>query len=63
MTPLTDAEVETKFRRLTSEFLEPTQRDALLRKAWTLDAVDDVRTLLELVAVKPSRREAAASSE
>lgn len=59
MTPLTDGEVEAKFRRLTGDFLEPAQRDALLRKLWELDTIDDVRTVLELLAVKPSRADAA----
>src|SRR6478735_8122334 len=36
-------------------FLEPAQRDALVKKLWTLDEVDDVRTVLELLAVKPSK--------
>lgn len=57
MMPLTDAEVEAKFRRLTADFLEPAQRDALLRSVWDLDSVKDVRTVLEHLVVKQSRLE------
>ena len=54
--PLSDAEVETKFRRLTADFLEPERSEALLRSIWQLDEVADVRTVLELLEVKQSRK-------
>jgi len=55
MTPLTDGEVEAKFRRLTGDLLEPGASAALLDKLRKLDTIADVRTVLELLAVKPSR--------
>ena len=54
--PLSDAEVETKFRRLTADFLEPERSDALLRGIWQIDEIPDVRTVLELLEVKQSRK-------
>ena len=58
MTPLTDAEVELKFQRLSEPFLGPAEREALLRELWELETVDDTRTMLALLAAKPLRPEA-----
>jgi 2-methylcitrate dehydratase len=55
-TPLSDAEVETKFRRLTGDFLDAERSAALLRAIGRLDEVTDIRSVLELVEVKPSKR-------
>ncbi|MES2565206.1 MAG: MmgE/PrpD family protein, partial [Pseudomonadota bacterium] len=54
--PLSDAEVEMKFRRLTAEFLEPARSDALLGSLWQLDESSDVRTVLELIEVREKLR-------
>jgi 2-methylcitrate dehydratase len=54
--PLSDAEVEMKFRRLTADFLEPDNSDDLLRRLWRLDEIGDVRTVLERIEVKASRK-------
>src|SRR5262249_44723299 len=55
MKPLTDAEVESKFRRLTGDYLDPAGSAALLGKLWELDTVADIQTVLELLTVTPSR--------
>ncbi len=52
MKPLTDAEVETKFRALTQGLLDETRAAALLDKLWHLEDVANVRTVLELLEVK-----------
>jgi 2-methylcitrate dehydratase len=54
--PLTDAEVEAKFRTMTAEVLEPKQADAILAKGWQLDKLKDVGELLDLCVVKGARR-------
>jgi 2-methylcitrate dehydratase len=53
--PLTDAEVETKFRRLVKPWMDPAQTEALLGALWRLEKIDDVRSVLELVRVRPER--------
>ncbi len=50
--PLTDAEVDAKFRTLTAETLEPRQADAILAKLWRLDELADIGEVLALFAVK-----------
>ena len=52
--PLTDAEVETKFRTLTADTLELRQADAILAKLWRLDELADIGEVLALFAVKTS---------
>jgi len=46
--PLTDAEVEHKFRSLAAKALTPRQIDAFLAKAWALEELSDIRELLTL---------------
>lgn len=40
--PLTDAEVERKFRSLAAKLLTPRQIDAFLAKAWALEELSDI---------------------
>ena len=47
--PLTDAEVESKFRSLAAKVLTPQQIDAFLAKAWTLEELADIGELLALL--------------
>ena len=54
-TPLTDAEVEAKFRTLTADTLERGQADAILAKLWRLDELADVGEVLQLFTVKGDR--------
>jgi len=49
--PMTDAEMEEKFRGLASRHL-PTQRiDALLKELWALENVTNVGALVEMTRV------------
>lgn len=48
---LSDAELEDKFRTLASEVLPPAQVDALAATVWRLDALPDVRPLVEQLVV------------
>ena len=50
--PLTDAEVEAKFRTLTAETLAPAQADAILAQLWRLDGLGDVGEVLALFAIE-----------
>ena len=44
--------IETKFRTLTADTLEPAQTDAILAMLWRLEELADVGEVLELFAVK-----------
>lgn len=57
--PMSDAEVETKFRQLTAPVLTRAQTDALLEKVWTLDRLEDVGEVIELTRVDKAFGEAA----
>ncbi len=50
--PMSDAEIEAKFRRLTSGLLTDAQITEILAKLWQLEAVGDIRDVLKLFAVK-----------
>ena len=43
--PMTNQDVEVKFRNLTRRFLEPTKRERILKTLWNLEKVDDVSTI------------------
>jgi 2-methylcitrate dehydratase len=49
--PLTDGEVEAKFRRLASTAVSPRQIDAILDRLWKLESLDDIGPVLKLFAV------------
>ncbi|MBM3943740.1 MAG: MmgE/PrpD family protein [SAR202 cluster bacterium] len=49
--PLTDAEVEEKFRALAKELLTPVQTDALLDRLWHLEQVEDMRQVMGLMKI------------
>ena len=49
--PMTDAEVEAKFRSLAQDLLSPTQTDALLEKLWNLEQVEDIGEVLRLTRI------------
>ena len=51
MNPMSDAEVEQKFRSLAKDLLTPEQTDALLEKLWHLEAVDDIGEVLRLTRI------------
>ena len=50
--PLADAEVETKFRQLASPVLAESGIQKILASLWNLEAVDDIRTVLQLFAAE-----------
>ena len=50
--PLSDAELEAKFRALTLPFLKPDQIAAVLAKLWNLDQLKDIGEVIELLSVK-----------
>ena len=49
--PMTDAEVEAKFRSLAQDLLSPTQTDALLDKLWNLEQVGDIGEVIRLTRI------------
>ncbi len=49
--PMTDAEVEEKFRSLAQPLLSPAQTDALLEKLWQLEEVADIGEVIRLTRV------------
>ena len=49
--PMTDAEVEAKFRSLAQDLLSPNQTDALLEKLWNLEEVEDIGEVLRLTRI------------
>lgn len=55
--PLTDAEVEIKFRTLTANVLKPTQAEAIFAQAWQLEKLKDVGDLLALCVTKDAVNE------
>jgi 2-methylcitrate dehydratase len=46
--PMTDAEVEAKFRKLALHVLAPAQVDALAARLWQLEHLQDAGELLKL---------------
>ena len=49
--PMSDAEVEAKFRSLAQDLLAPAQLDALLDKLWNLEQVEDIGEVLRLTRI------------
>lgn len=54
--PLTDAEIEMKFRGLAARVLTPAQIDRVLATAWRLEKLDDIGELLALFRFRPGKR-------
>jgi 2-methylcitrate dehydratase len=53
--PLSDAEIEQKFRELSENVLEKKQADAVLAAAWKLEKLADVGDLLKLLKFRERR--------
>jgi 2-methylcitrate dehydratase len=51
LNPMTDAEVEAKFRSLAKDLLSPQQTDQLLDRLWRLEEVEDIREVLRLTRI------------
>jgi 2-methylcitrate dehydratase len=49
--PMTDAEMEEKFRSLARKHLSAERIDALLRQMWTLEDLPKAGTLVEMIRV------------
>lgn len=54
--PMSDAEIEAKFRRLTAGLLTDAQITEILERLWKLEAVSDIRDILKLFATKDAVR-------
>ena len=50
--PMSDQEVEQKFRRLSREILAPGQADAIISELWNLEKQKDLGKLVEMFNVK-----------
>jgi 2-methylcitrate dehydratase len=50
--PLSDAEVEHKFRELTGDHFEAGQADRILETVWKLDSLTDIGQLIDLLGIK-----------
>jgi 2-methylcitrate dehydratase len=49
--PMSDQEIEEKFRALTQELLTPAQTDAILDRLWHLEQVQDIGEVIHMVRV------------
>jgi 2-methylcitrate dehydratase len=49
--PMSDQEIETKFRRLAEEWLTSKQIDALLDRLWNLEQVADIGEVVRMVKI------------
>jgi 2-methylcitrate dehydratase len=49
--PMSDSEVEQKFRSLAKDLLTPEQTDSLLHKLWHLEDVEDIGEVLRLTRI------------
>ena len=49
--PMSDGEVEAKFRSLAQDLLTPTQTDQLLERLWNLEQVEDIGEVLRLTRI------------
>ena len=49
--PMSDAEVEEKFRALAQDLLTPTQTDAILERLWNLEQVEDIGEVIRMVQI------------
>ena len=50
--PMTDQEVEAKFRSLARDLLSSSQTDALLERLWRLEEVGDIGEVVQMVRVQ-----------
>jgi 2-methylcitrate dehydratase len=50
--PLSDAEVEQKFRELTADHLAAGQASRIIDTVWQLDSLPDIGQLIDLIVVK-----------
>ncbi len=55
LNPLSDAEVETKFRSLSADVLDGNKAGVLLDKLWRLDTIADIGEIIDATAVNVRR--------
>ncbi len=53
--PMSDADLETKFRGLTDGILDPQQSDELIRSCWSIAALPDAGEIPRAAAARPQR--------
>ena len=51
LNPMTDVEVEDKFRSLAKNLLSPDQTDKLLHQLWHLEDVEDLKEIFNLTKI------------
>jgi len=50
--PMTDKEVEAKFKTMADNILPPGQTDIILDKLWHLEYIKDVREIMDSITVE-----------
>ena len=51
LNPMSDIEVENKFRSLAKNLLSPDQTDKLLHQLWQLEDVEDLKEVFKLTKI------------
>jgi 2-methylcitrate dehydratase len=51
MNPMSDGEVEDKFKRLTTGLLTKRQQDEVAKMVWSLEELKDVNTLIKALLI------------
>jgi len=51
LNPMTDSEVEDKFRSLAKNLLSPDQTEELLHRLWHLEEVEDLKEIFILTKI------------
>ena len=55
--PMSDAEIEEKFRSLAGEQMPKAQLDALLQQLWSLDRLTEMKPLFKLTQISDPDQE------
>ena len=50
--PLTDSELEDKFRKMAERYMQGDQIQRILDNVWNVDKLDDISELMELLIFK-----------
>ncbi len=50
--PLSDAELETKFRTLSNSYLHPTQADRIIQIVWNFEALENAAELMRMTRIE-----------
>jgi 2-methylcitrate dehydratase len=49
--PMSEAEVESKFRKLCAGHMADRRRDAIMKAVWGFESLRDVRELVDLIVL------------